>query len=65
MSFKMCEAIKQRIKDLGLNQRIVAEKINVNPVFLCKALNGMVNPSMDTLYKLLDALDMEIELVAI
>ena len=65
MSFKMCDFLKKRIKDLGFNQVKVAEKMGMDATYICKVLNGVVNPSMETFMKLLDVLCLDVEFVEV
>lgn len=50
--------VKEILKERGLSQKDLAGKMGVAEISLSRSING--NPSMDTLIKIAEALDVEI-----
>lgn len=49
-----------RMDELGINQKQLAEKMNCSPQYISKVLKGRENLSLETLFKIESALDISI-----
>ncbi|MDR2475742.1 MAG: helix-turn-helix domain-containing protein [Bacteroidales bacterium] len=59
---KIGETIKKRRKELKITQIQVAEQAKININTLYKLERGLTNPTLEVLGKLLEVLEMKIEL---
>lgn len=53
------EQIKKKRLELKISQNVLAEKIGITQSFLAQIESGKKNPSIDTIQKLCDALDLD------
>ena len=52
--------MSDRIEELGMTQRVLAEKMNCTQQYVSKVLKGRENLSLETLCKIENALDIKI-----
>lgn len=56
--------IVMRLKELGVNQKWLAESACISQVYLCNILAGRANPTLKTLRRLSKSLDMDVKKLA-
>ncbi|MGV8168152.1 MAG: helix-turn-helix domain-containing protein [Alkaliphilus sp.] len=55
--------IRKRRISIGITQTLLAERVGVDNSTICKIENEQANPSLDTLYKISKALQIDIKLL--
>lgn len=61
--YKIIEMISEVRKEKGISQRALCKMINMKQPYLVKIENKKVSPSLNTLLKIITALDLEIKIV--
>ena len=57
------EALRTRRKDKGFSQKELAKKVGVTQQYVARIESGKLNPGLDLMEKLADALDCELGLL--
>lgn len=63
MNNEIIKQIKKKMIDKDMNQAELAKKIDINSYQISNLLNGKTNPTIKTLTKVLDVLDLKINIV--
>ncbi|MDE5877110.1 MAG: helix-turn-helix transcriptional regulator [Muribaculaceae bacterium] len=64
-SQKIAMEMLDRMEELGVNQKELAQRMGCSPQYVSKILKGKENLSLETISKIEDALDMEFQAIPI
>ncbi len=62
-AFYLCEMLKEKRKDAQISQKSLAEKTALKSSFLSRIENGKVDVQLSTFLKILNSMNMRIEIV--
>ncbi len=61
-TFKIAIQVYNRLKELGITQKELAERLNVSKSYVSQILKGKTNMTIETMIKLSDVLDLTTEI---
>lgn len=62
LEYEILENISKYRKEMGISQRDLCKMINMKQPYLVKIENKQISPSLNTILKILDALDLNIKI---